>query len=255
MKIALTSRDIVVIGLCSALYAVFGILTGGFTFFGIGFLPAVIIPAIFAALYGSWVGGVSGAIGIFVRDVYVHGNPLLSLVAGVPANFILFFLIGYIYTKNISLKQTLTIASVTITGLLIASIGLLSDIEIYTGLSVNMFLLAFILTIIVSLAAVIVISIRWKEWRSYTLGAIVGQIAGGLLLSVTVWLVSPLFLGYFVTSLSIIYVIPLFVWLIITELPFILMAAPIIKIVQKSFPTIYYLNKASKGGTADKKNS
>ncbi|MCL1970328.1 MAG: hypothetical protein FWF66_02575 [Candidatus Bathyarchaeota archaeon] len=234
----LTSRDIAAISICSALYAAFGILTGGISFFGIGFLPAVIIPAVFAALYGPWVGGISGAIGIFIRDILVHGNPTLSLVAGVPPNFILFFLIGYLYTKNINLKQTLTIITIEIAALLAASILLLSDFTAYTGLTSNTFLIAFILTIIVSLAAIVVISIRWKEWSSYAIGAVIGQIIGGLLLSITVWLVSPMFLTHFGDPLPFIYVLPLFIWLIITELPFIILAVPIIKIMQKVFPNL-----------------
>lgn len=101
--------DVAVIGICAALYAAFGISTSQFSFMGVGFLPAVIVPAVFAVLFGPWVGGISGAIGIFIRDMFVHGVPLLSLSAGVPPNFILFFLIGYIAHRNISLKQALTV--------------------------------------------------------------------------------------------------------------------------------------------------
>jgi hypothetical protein len=245
----LTSRDIAAISICSALYAAFGILTGGISFFGIGFLPAVIIPAIFAALYGPWVGGISGAIGIFIRDIIVNGNPTLSLIAGVPPNFILFFLIGYLYTKNINLKQTLTIITIEITALIAASIILLSDFTAYTGLTSNTFFLAFAITIIVSLSAIIVISVRWKEWSSYATGAVIGQIIGGLLLSILVWLVSPMFLTHFGEPIPFIYILPLFVWLIITELPFIIMAVPIIKVIQKIFPNLQrYPKKSLKGG-------
>jgi hypothetical protein len=246
----LTSKDIAAISICSALYAAFGILTGGISFFGIGFLPAVIIPAVFAALYGPWVGGISGAIGIFIRDMFVHANPALSLLAGVPPNFILFFIIGYIYTKNISLKQTLIIITIEIAALLAATLILLPDFTAYTGvttgLTFNMFILAFIITIILSLTAVLVISIRWKDWSSYAMGAVFGQIIGCLLLAITVWLVSPLFLSYFSEPLPFTYILPLFIWLIITELPFILMAAPIVKVVQKIFPSIQQQRRSNK---------
>jgi hypothetical protein len=244
----LTSRDIVAISVCSALYAVFGILTSGISFLGIGFLPAVMIPAVFAALYGPWVGGISGAMGIFIRDMFVHGNPMLSLAAGVPSNFILFFLIGYLYAKNISLKQALTVITLEIAALLAASLILLSDFTTYTGLTSNTFLVTFILTIIVSLTTIIVISIRWKEWISYAIGAVIGQITGGLLLAITIWLVSPFFYAVLGEPIPFIYILPIFVWLIITELPCILLAAPIIKIVQKIFPNIRrYSNKSLKG--------
>jgi uncharacterized membrane protein len=263
LKINLTSRDITAISICAALYAVFGLLTraSGLNFLGVGFLPAVIIPAVFAVLYGPWVGGLSGALGIFIQDMVVHGNPVLSLVAGVPANFVLFFLIGYLYTKNISLKHTIITVTVAIVGLLIASVVLYPDIVAYTGASSSnvLFLLAFVLTIIAivaSLIAIVVLSVRWKEWRSYTIGAVVGQIVGCLLLSVTVWLVSPLFLQVFGESMLAVYILPLFVYLIITELPFILLAIPIIKVIQKIFPTMRYSkNKNSKGGNVVQESS
>jgi len=244
LKIKLTPHDIAAIGVCSALYAVFGYLTAGLSFLGVVFLPAVVIPAVFAALYGPWVGGISGAIGIFIRDIFVHGNAPLSLVAGVPANFILFFLIGYIYTKNISSKQVLTCVSLAITSLLAVSIILLPDMAAYSGLSAKAFLLIFMVTITLSLAVIVIVSLRWKEWGSYTIGAVIGQITGGLLLSVTVWAVSPMFLQYFGAPFDAILVLPLFVWTIATEIPFIIIAGPpIIKIVQIAFPTLQRKNR------------
>jgi hypothetical protein len=179
----------------------------------------------------------------------VHGNPALSLIAGVPANFILFFLIGYLYTKNINLKQTLICISLAATGLLGASIVLLSDMTAFTGLSTSVFLFTIILTVITSLVVITIVSIRWKEWNSYVIGAIIGQIAGGLLLSITVWAVSPLFLGYFGAPIDAIYVLPLFVWTIATEIPFILLIGPpLIKIVQMAFPEFQHINKPPKKG-------
>jgi len=141
LKINLTTKDITAIAVCSVLYGLFGYLTSGLSFFGVGFLPAVIIPAVFATLYGLWVGGISGAIGIFIRDMLVHGNALLSLSSGVPANFILFFLIGYLYTKDVSLKQALTCVTLAIVGLMVPSIVFLSDMTAYTRLPVGTFIL------------------------------------------------------------------------------------------------------------------
>ncbi|MCL2475714.1 hypothetical protein [Candidatus Bathycorpusculum sp.] len=244
MKINLTTHNIAVIAICSSLYAAFGYATAQINFLGVAFLPAVVIPAVFAVLYGPWVGGISGAMGIFIMDIFSHGNPLLSLIAGVPANFILFFLIGYLSAKNISLKQALTCVSLATAGLLILSIVLLPDIASYGMVSTNTFLIIFISTIIVSLIAIAVVSIRWKEWRSYAIGAVVGQITGGLLLSVTVWLVSPLFLVHFKVPFDVVYVLPLFVWTVATEIPFILLAGPpIIKAVKKVLPALAHRNK------------
>ncbi|MDR2204433.1 MAG: ECF transporter S component [Nitrososphaerota archaeon] len=251
LKIKFTTRDIAAIAVCSALYTVFGYLTSFVPkFYGVAFLPAVVIPAVFAVLYGPWVGGISGAIGIFLIDMFGHGIPLLSLAAGVPPNFILFFLIGYLYNKSMSLKQTLVAVGVSIIGLVTISVVLLSDMVAFTGnaFSYRAFLLTFVLTILASLVIVTVVSVRWKEWRSYVIGAVVGQIAGGLLLAVTVWLVSPFFMDYFGGPFATVFVLPLFVWTIATEIPFILLAGPpIIKVVYRAFPTLRYRNKTLKG--------
>jgi hypothetical protein len=89
----------------AALYASIGYLTflgifapiiGVVRFWGI----AVVIPAVFAALFGPLVGGIGAAIGIFISDMIIHGNALLSLAVGVPANFVMFYLIGYISRKE-----------------------------------------------------------------------------------------------------------------------------------------------------------
>jgi hypothetical protein len=233
------TQDIVVIGICAALYAGVGLLTANFTFFGVGFLPAVLIPAVFAVLYGPWVGGISGAIGIFIRDMFVHGIPALSLVAGVPANFILFFLIGYIAHKNISLKQAIAGVTITAVGLLVPTIIFLPNLVALTGLSQEALIITFMLTIILSLVAIAVVSFVWKEWRSYAIGAVIGQAAGAGLLSVTVWVISPLFLSYFGAPFAASLIIPLFVWTFATEIPFILLVGPpIIKACYRAFPSL-----------------
>ena len=240
------TQDIAVIGICAALYAIVGVSTANVNFFGIGFLPAVVIPAVFATLYGPWVGGISGAVGIFIRDMFVHGNAALSLVAGVPPNFVLFFLIGYISTRNITLKQAIAGVIIAAVGLLVPTIILLPEVTAYTGLSTEVFALSFALTAILSLVVIAGVAFRWKEWRSYAIAAVVGQAAGAGLLSVTVWLVSPLFLSFFGASLSVSLVFPIFVWLFATELPFILLAGPpIIKICYKAFPRLIRNQKTS----------
>jgi len=241
----LKTQDVAVIGICAALYAAFGILTANFSFLGIGFLPAVVIPAIFAALYGPWVGGFSGAIGIFIRDMFVHGNAALSLVAGVPPNFILFFLIGYISYRKISLKQTLIGVTLASVGLFLPTILFFPDLIAYTGLSNEAFALAFILTIILSLVIIAVAAIRWNEWRSYAIAAVIGQTAGAGLLSITVWAVSPLFPSFFGTPLASHLILPIFIWLFATELPFILLAGPpIIKACYRAFPSLKQRQKS-----------
>ncbi len=233
------TQDIVVIGICAALYAVVGRLTAGVTFFSVGFLPAVVIPAVFAVLYGPWVGGIGGAIGIFIRDMFVHGNAALSLAAGVPPNFILFFLIGYIAKRNINLKQALAGVTIAAVGLLVPTIIFLPDFAAFVGLSPEAFVLTFMLTIILSLVVIAVVAIRWKEWRSYAIAAVIGQAAGAALLSVTVWAVSPFFLSFFGAPYAASTILPIFIWTFATEIPFILLVGPpIIKACYRAFPSL-----------------
>ena len=239
----LKAIDIAVIALCAALYAVVGRLTAGVTFLGVGFLPAVVIPAVFAVLYGPWVGGIGGAIGIFIRDMFVHGNAALSLVAGVPPNFILFFLIGYISYRNIDLKKTLVgivIASVVVVfGFIVPTLIYPSEFTALTGLSTIEILLVFGSTVISSLIIITVVAVKWHQWRSYAIAAVIGQAAGAGLLSVTVWAVSPLFLSYFKSAIPATFVLPLFVWTFATEVPFVLLVGPpIIKACYRAFPSL-----------------
>jgi len=242
LKIQLKTQDIAVIGVCAALYAVVGRLTAGVTFFGVGFLPAVVIPAVFAVLYGPWVGGIGGAIGIFIRDMLVHGNAALSLLAGVPANFLLFFLIGYLSHRNIDIKKTMIGLAIAAIGLIIPTLVFLPDLTTYTALSSLELILIFSLTVILSIVVIAVVALHWKQWRSFAIAAVVAQAAGAGLLSVTVWAVSPLFLSIISVNgnpFPLSFVIPLFVWTFATELPFILLVGPpIIKACYKAFPSL-----------------
>ncbi len=242
------AQDIAVIGISAALYAAFGISTAGFSFLGVGFLPAVVIPAVFAMLYGPWVGGISAAIGIFIRDMFVHGIPLLSLSAGVPPNFIMFFLIGYIATRSISLKQAL--AGVSLAATFLAAIAVIFVPDFITTfalggvvVSADFVYAAVLATIIPTLVIIAVVAIRWKEWRSYAIAAVIGQAAGAALLSTTVSAVSPYFIQYFGHIYGISTILPLFVWTFVTEIPFILLVGPpIIKACYRAFPFLQNRN-------------
>ncbi len=121
--------DVALVAICAALYAVIGYITSfGFTFGGVAFWPAAFIPAVFAVLFGPWTGAIGAGIGIFIRDMLFHGNPLLSLTAGVTANFAMFFIIGYVARSKLDRKKTilgLVVASVTIlAGLLLPTLVL-----------------------------------------------------------------------------------------------------------------------------------
>lgn len=94
------SRMASLTALNAALYAAGALVTAYIpTTFIIQFRPAVAIPAIFAALYGPLVGGLGAAIGTFTASIIRYGTPLLTIFSGTPANFVCFYLVGYLTAK------------------------------------------------------------------------------------------------------------------------------------------------------------
>ena len=245
-KNRMRATDIAVIGVCAALYAVVGRLTDfGVTFIGVAFWPAAVIPAIFAALYGPWVGGTSAAIGIFARDMLAHGNPLLSLMAGVPPNFIMFFIIGYVSQRRFDMKKlkigALISVIVMVSGLLLPTLVLPAEFAAWTqGLSTWTIVAIFVSTVGSSLAAIAYVSKRWPEWRSYSIGSIIGQGIGAAILSVMLWLYTQLFYStLFPTPLQASLIPAIFIWTFATEIPFVLLIGPpVIQACYNAFPSL-----------------
>lgn len=239
--------DVAIVGVCAALYAVVGRLTDlGVTLGGVAFWPAAVIPAIFAVLFGPWTGGIGAATGIFIRDILFHGDPFLSLSAGVTANFAGFFLIGYISRTNLDWKKisiSAIIGSIIIaTGLLLPTILLPTQTEAYTGLSSSDSILLFIVTVIVSILIMMMVARFWPEWRNFGVGSIIGLGVGSTIIAIAVWAYSQVFFsatGYFKAPISSSFIPIIFVWTFATEIPFILiLGPPIIKACYKAYPSL-----------------
>lgn len=234
-------------GICAAVYAMLGRLTDlGITFIGVAFWPAVVIPAIFAVLYGPWVGGVGAATGIFVRDMLFHGDPLLSLTAGVTSNFAMFFIIGYVSQRSLGWKKlalSTTLAGVIVAaGLLLPTLLLPAEFASFTGLPTWEIVAIFVLTVVLSLGAILIVSRRWSEWRSYGVGSVIGQGIGALIVAIGVWGYSQLFYsatGYFKQPVQASLVPVIFVWTFATEIPFVLLVGPpVINACYRAFPSL-----------------
>jgi len=96
---------------------------------GVGnFRPGVLIPAFFAMVYGPLIGGAGAAIGCFIGDfalsLFNLTNPLLSLVAGVPANFVGFYLLGWFASRYPSWSAfVVTSFASLVVGNMIAALG------------------------------------------------------------------------------------------------------------------------------------
>jgi len=91
------SRSVAFTSLGAALYAVGAYATAYVESpWGVGqFRPAVVVPSVFAVLFGPLVGGLSAALGTLVADSLKHMTLYIpSLVAAAPSNFTAFYLLG-----------------------------------------------------------------------------------------------------------------------------------------------------------------
>lgn len=242
--------EIAMIGVCAALYAVVGRLTDlGIVAPVVGvvaFWPAAVIPAIFAVLFGPWTAGTGAAIGIFIRDMLFHGDPFLSLSAGVTANFAGFFLIGYISRKELDLKKIIigiVIGTVAVSlGFMLPTLLLPTESVGFTGLSATESTLLFFATVIGSCLIIAVVGFLWPKWRNFGVASVIGLGVGSAIIGVVLWVYSQLFFsptGIFTSPVPSYFILLWFVWTFATEIPFILLLGPpIIKACYKAIPSL-----------------
>lgn len=235
------SIDIAASALCGVLYGVLGYIAYHFTPIttpGIGivrFWPVVVIPAVFAVLFGPIVGGLGAATGIFISDILIHGDPLLSLSAGVTANFIGFYLLGYFSRRRIDWGKTLAIISIVlmvvfaITEYALLTYFPLEATILFLGLSIASYIM------------MIIIGHFYPQWRSYSVASIVGLLVGSTIIGFVVWAYSQVFFlpanvgGGF--QLPLYAALILLIWTYATEIPFlIILGPPILKACFQAFP-------------------
>jgi len=238
-KRLLTPLQISLIAVNAALYAGIGLVT----YFGVfapeplgvvRFWPAVVVPGVFAMLFGPWVGGVGALIGIFASDMVIHGNALLSVTVGVPSNFLGFFLVGYIARKRLDWKKLVPVVAV---GALTLLVGVYSIIAIPETRTLYQIQLSEVETLILFLAVVggsylliLIAAALWAEWRSYAVGSVIGLGVGSLIIGLGL-------VAYFGTPLS--FSLGWFLWTFTTEIPFLLLLGPpILKACYRAFPSL-----------------
>jgi hypothetical protein len=226
----------------AALYATIGLLTylgvfapivGVVRFWGL----AVVVPAVFAALFGPFVGGVGAAIGIFLSDMVVHGNALVSLVAGVTSNYVMFHLIGWISAKDFSSKVRNTLVGFSSIFLVLAFAA-----AWYVGGQADLLTTSiFAVFCGISLALLFVVVRFWPKWRSYTIGAIIGNACGSAIIGLTLWAMSQ----FFTLPSNLGHQVPLyaaavwFLWTFSNQMPFLLiLVPPILDACYRAIPSV-----------------
>jgi hypothetical protein len=238
----LKSQQVVMTALNATLYAVFGYMTflgifapivGVVRFWGI----AVVVPAVFAALFGGMVGGVGAAIGIFISDMIILGNPLLSLAVGVPANFVMFYIIGEFgrIRPKISAVNMGVIVSCLIILTIFISNFFLSSVFTFEAIAI---LIGFTL---ISVILVIVLVKFWARWRWFTISSIIGNALGSAIVGVGVWLFSQ----FFILPANLGHKLPFtaaliwFTWTFTNQMPFLLIfGPPILQACSRAFPSL-----------------
>ncbi|MBS7621659.1 hypothetical protein KEJ32_06075 [Candidatus Bathyarchaeota archaeon] len=233
---------------CGALYAVTGYIIYLFLPIvtpGIGivrFWPNVVVPAVFAVLFGPLVGGLGAAIGIFISDMLIHGDPLLSLSAGVTANFLGFYLLGYISRKNIDWEKLIAVSGA---GCLIISLGSLTTVSYIDNLPQEFVNALNLFTAIMTASFIIAIAIGYflPNWRNYELGSIIGLAVGSTIIGLVVWAYSQIF--FLPAAVGGGFKLPFYtamiwlIWTFATEIPFlILLGPPLLKACQHAFPSL-----------------
>lgn len=229
MKLSIT-RFITLTAINAALYATVGYITylGIFApVFGVvRFWPSVIIPAAFSVLFHPLIGGVGAAIGIFISDLLIHGNAVLSITVGVPANFVGFYLIGYLERRK---------GKATIMGLIIQIIPVVI-IAYFAYLNQIPLDASYVLAgaCIVSLIVTVIYAYFKPAWRSFIYAASAGLLTGSLIIGFGVWGYSQFFmLPTGEMKLPIIAAVAWFIWTYASEIPFLLiLTPPIIRIAR-----------------------
>lgn len=248
------TSDVTLLAMNAALYAAVGYLVYFIfpvvapTIGGVRFWPVVVIPATFALLFGPIVGGGGAAIGIFISDMLIHGDPLLSLTAGVTSNFVCFGLIGYLSRKNLDWRKTFLSLGIGVAVLVTLAYLVITPQTIvnYFGTSLEQALwnVYFVLAIFVaSYAIVIAIGHVRPKWRSFGAASVVGSIVGSAIIGLGVWgytqfIALPAAIGG-ASNLPYYAGLILFAWTFATEIPFmILLVPPIGEACYKAFPSL-----------------
>ena len=192
------------------------------------FWPQAVIPAIFAAVFGPWVGGLGAGLGIFLNDVILNGNPLLSLMAGVTSNFIGFWLVGYIARRKVRWSSS-------VIGYGIVTAFLLAIAYIYTDF-VYVELVAVSFLIFLGLA-LLFRRFFSSKWQSFQVGSVTGLLVGSAIIGLMV----PVYFQYFASTATPITLgsgLAYFIWTFTTEIGFMLaLGPPIIAVIYLAFPS------------------
>ncbi len=221
--------------------------------FGVRFWPQVFAPAAFSILFGPWVGGIGAAIGIFLADViYGHHDALLSLLVGVPSNFVGFFVIGWLtnhewvgVARRILVSVSLLIQPLYAVALVLGlyflfGAGTIGSSTSYLGLA----------GLIVVLAIIFLLVVR-NKWADFEVAASIGLAIGTGIIGLGIVAYSAIFGLPVAAGLGTKPLAGAFVYLVaassyFTEIPFmVILTPPVAAACRAAFPSLRVIEPAT----------
>jgi hypothetical protein len=240
----LKTLNVAALALNAALYVAVGIIfyfVIPIKFEGVRFWPPVVVPAVFAVVFGPWVGGFGAAIGIFLSDIVLGNNPLLSLMAGVTSNFAMFWLIGYVANKKS--KWALPIFAYGVVSVLLGWMA-----YVYAGVF-------WFGVVAASYLVFVAVGLLSSRWRSNEVGSVIGLMTGSAIIAAMVPLYAQLFTPLGQTPLAPFTLaagLALFIFTFATEIPFLLiLVPPIVEAARIAFPNLKSKTEPAQGDNVE----
>ncbi|MEM2225342.1 MAG: hypothetical protein QXV97_03100 [Candidatus Caldarchaeum sp.] len=235
------SLELVLIAVNAALYAGVGYLTYLGVFAPVvgtvRFWPSVVIPAVFAVVYSPRVGAFGAGIGIFISDMLIHGDPVLSITVGVTSNMAGFYVLGVLAKTlgragrgpSLSIAMQAIPLAVTLLALWMNFFG-----DALTG---SVFLGAAILSFGIS----VFYSLYRPVYAGLVAASSIGLLLGATMIGLGVWGYSQFFSLPAVASggknLPLFAAAIWFLWTYLTEIPFLMvLLPPLTAAVKKAVP-------------------
>jgi len=232
----------------AALYAGVGALWLAFPLlvFGVRFWPQVFVPATFSVLFGPWVGGIGAAIGIFLADtIYGHHDALLSLLVGVPSNFIGFFIIGWLTQRSSVGSEKRLLLGISLLLQPILALALAYGIYLLfgtAGFQSPQYLAG--LAGLIAVIAIIALTILRNKWADFEIAASIGLAVGTFIIglgiviySAIIGLPAVLLLGTKPLAASFILVVTGSNYF--SEIPFlVILTPPVVAACRAAFPSL-----------------
>jgi hypothetical protein len=221
--------------------------------FGVRFWPQVFAPAAFSILFGPWVGGVGAAIGIFLADViYGHHDALLSLLVGVPSNFVGFFVIGWLTNHEWKGVARRTLVSLSLVIQPLYAVALVLGLYFLFGASTIGSPTSYLgLAGLVVVLAIIFLGVVRNKWADFEVAASIGLAIGTAIIGMGIVVYSAIFGLPVAVGLGTKPLGGAFVYLVaassyFTEIPFmVILTPPVAAACRAAFPSLRAIERGT----------